>query len=556
MEATGMISGVPVRQEGRKLWQYLASISGRETPSENSDNESERHISPGDGDVCLAVRFAAIIYTLMCPRHESEANPRSLQDSGLLFDVSTFCESNQFSTKHVIMRESWLVINKEQGSWVSSLLALGAMFSAVPSGPMADKLGRKKSLLLLTVPFLLSWAIIVVASSLWLINVARFIVGIGVGTACVLVPTYISEIAEISTRGMLGALFQLALTIGILLAFILGSVMNYTAFTLICALVVVGFLAAFNQKRKPEATLAMTVLRGGAYDPSEELEEMQREAEQAASRKSSVFDLIRTPAARKALLASLGGMLFQQLSGINAVIFYTVTIFEASGSSIPANIASIIVALVQVVMSAVAALIVDRAGRKPLLMFSSGVMSVSLIALGLYFNLQAKGNDVSQLGWLPLTSLTLFMIAFSVGKTEMIIAHVAQVGSDTVDADGRTVSRGNQGGGFRCRRDAELFLVFLVTKTFPTMNEELGADTTFWIFAAIMAIATVFTYFFVPEPRENLCRRSRRSCRMAFSRIELRQWLESSRIAIVVTKNESRARILLLLLAKLQVHNR
>jgi SP family facilitated glucose transporter-like MFS transporter 8 len=66
-------------------------------------------------------------------------------------------------------------------------------------------------------------------------------------------------------------------------------------------------------------------------------------------------------------------------------------------------------------MSAAAALIIDRAGRKPLLIFSSAIMSMSLVALGLYFNLQAKGSNIGQLGWLPLTSLTLFMIAFSVG---------------------------------------------------------------------------------------------------------------------------------------------
>lgn len=103
-----------------------------------------------------------------------------------------------------------------------------------------------------------------------------------------------------------------------------------------------------NQLRKPEATLAMTVLRGDAYDPSEELAQMQREADEAASRKSSVFDLIRTRAARRALLASLGSMMSQQLSGINAVIFYTVNIFQASGSSMPSDVASIVVALVQV----------------------------------------------------------------------------------------------------------------------------------------------------------------------------------------------------------------
>lgn len=103
-----------------------------------------------------------------------------------------------------------------------------------------------------------------------------------------------------------------------------------------------------NRKQKPEATMAITILRGDSYDPSEELAEIQRQAEQAASRKSSIFDLIRTRAAKKALLASLGAMFFQQMSGVNAVIFYTVTIFQASGSSMSPEIASIVVATVQV----------------------------------------------------------------------------------------------------------------------------------------------------------------------------------------------------------------
>lgn len=106
-----------------------------------------------------------------------------------------------------------------------------------------------------------------------------------------------------------------------------------------------------NTKQKPEATMAMTVLRGDSYDPSEELAQIQREAEQAASKKSSILDLVRTRAAKKALLASLGAMFFQQMSGVNAVIFYTVTIFQASGSSMSPELASIVVALVQVSIS-------------------------------------------------------------------------------------------------------------------------------------------------------------------------------------------------------------
>ncbi|KAL6258018.1 hypothetical protein P5V15_011613 [Pogonomyrmex californicus] len=448
-EGTGMINGAPVRQEGRKLWQYLASISACV-------------MSVGVG--------TALAWT-------SPVLPQLYEEN------------------------SWLVITKEQGSWVSSLLALGAIAGAVPSGKMADILGRKKSLLLLAAPFLLSWAIIILASRLWLIYVARFVVGIAVGAACVVVPTYLSEIAETSTRGTLGAMFQLFLTVGILLAFILGSVMSYTAFAIVCALIEVGFLASFiwmpespvwlvKEGRKPEAVMAMAVLRGDSYDPSAELAEVQRQTERVASRKSTIFDLIRTTAARKALLATLGSMLFQQLSGINAVIFYTVTIFQASGSSIPPEVASIIVAIVQTVMTVVAALIVDRAGRKPLLIFSSSVMMASLVALGSYFNIKTNGSDVSNLGWLPLTSMTLYMISFSVGMGPipwMLMGELFPAETKAV-ASGIAVM-------------LNWFLVFLVTKTFPMMNEELGADITFWIFATIMAAGTAFIYFFILETK-------------------------------------------------------
>lgn len=103
-----------------------------------------------------------------------------------------------------------------------------------------------------------------------------------------------------------------------------------------------------GQGRKSEASHAMAIFRGDLYDPNDELATMQSEAESNASRKSSVFDLIKTPGNRRAVMASFGGMAFQQLSGVNAVIFYTVTIFEAAGSDLDPDLAAIIVALVQV----------------------------------------------------------------------------------------------------------------------------------------------------------------------------------------------------------------
>ncbi|XP_044594914.1 facilitated trehalose transporter Tret1-1-like [Cotesia glomerata] len=450
METTEMMIETPrTNQESKKLWQYLAAFSAS----------------------ILAIGVgSSLAWT-----------------SPVLIKLSA--------------KDSWLPVSEEQGSWVSSLLAIGAMAGAFPAGSLADKLGRKKALLLLAGPFLLSWTMIVFAKSVWVLYIARFVGGISVGASCVLVPTYIAEIASPSARGTLGAIFQLFLAFGIVLTFVLGSTVSYTVLGILCGLVEVIFIAAFfwmpespmwlvGQGRKPEASIALGVFRGDGYDTCEEISEMQREVEENATKKSSVFDLIKTSGARKAVLASFGLMAFQQLSGVNAVIFYTVTIFKAAGSSLNSDVAAIIVALVQAIMAGVAALIVDRSGRKPLLIFSSSFMAISLVALGLYFNLKDGGKDVSNLGWLPLVSLTLFMIAFSVGLGPipwMIMGELFTTETKAM-ASGLAVM-------------LNWFLVFLVTKTFPSMKEQLGAAVTFWVFAGIMVVATVFEYFFVLETK-------------------------------------------------------
>lgn len=145
----------------------------------------------------------------------------------------------------LIKEDSFLPITSEEGSWIGSLCAIGAVIGALPSGAISDKYGRKKVLLLLAVPFLISWLMIIFATSVWILYVARVIVGIGVGAACVLVPTYISEIAEISARGSLGAMFQLFLTIGIVIGFAVGALVGYTTFAVVCAMVEVLYLLCF-----------------------------------------------------------------------------------------------------------------------------------------------------------------------------------------------------------------------------------------------------------------------------------------------------------------------
>ncbi|KAL7302250.1 hypothetical protein TKK_0004921 [Trichogramma kaykai] len=451
MEAQGMLSGEPARQrKGKKLWQYLAAASA-----------------------CL-----------------------------LSIGVGTGLAWSAPMEKYLESEESHVArMTEEEFSWTSSLLAIGAMVGALPTGALANRLGRKRVLLGLALPFLLSWGLILVANAAWMLNAARLIVGAAIGSACVLVPTYLSEIAEDEVRGTLGALFQFFLTVGIVYGFCLGAYLDYYGLAVGCAVVEILFVATFvampespawlvSRGQKSEAMKALQRLRGDRYDVRAELSQLQKEAEEKGNRRSSVFDLVRLSVPRKALVICLFGMIFQQLSGINAVIFYAEGIFKAAGSKIDPKLSMILVSSVQCGMALVAAGIVEKAGRKLMLIFSAAVMSCSLTAIGVYFKLKDEEIDVSTLGWLPLASLVIFMIAFSLG-----------MGPIPWMLTGEMFDVEMKGNASSLAVMLNWFLVFLVTKTFPAMAEALGKGGAFWFFAAVMAFAAIYSHVCLVETK-------------------------------------------------------
>lgn len=239
------------------------------------------------------------------------------------------------------------------------MLAVGALVSALPAGFVAEKLGRKKAILLFGLSFLLNWAFIIFASNAITLYIGRFFAGIATGAMCVLCPMYIGEIAESSIRGALGSFFQMFLCIGILFTYFLGALVAWKSLSMLLAVVPIAFLVFFyfmpetpifllKKNLTSEAESTLKYFRGQSYDVELELKQMQRDLEDAAAKKAGVKDLVASKANRKALISALGLMTFQQLSGINAVIFYTVPIFKSAGSKLPPDVAAIIVAVVQV----------------------------------------------------------------------------------------------------------------------------------------------------------------------------------------------------------------
>lgn len=392
-------------------------------------------------------------------------------------------------------------LTESQGGTVGSMLALGALVAALPAGYVAEKIGRKKAILTFIIPFLIQWLLIVFAQNAETIYVGRLFAGVATGAMCVICPMYIGEIASAEIRGALGSFFQMFLCIGILLTYFLGSLVTWRYLSGLLAIVPVLFaLLFFLMPETPTYLLkigdgdaaekSLTYFRGISYNVERELKEIQKSIEEAKEKSAGVKDLVASRANRKALLSSFGLMVFQQLSGVNAVIFYTVPIFKSAGSSLAPDVAAIIVAVVQVAIAYAAAMLIEKAGRRYFLITSSTGMLLCLTALGMYFHLQKLQISFAGLGILPLASLVLYIVAFSLGFGPVPWMIMGELFAPEIKgvASGLAVMM-------------NWFLVFVVTFSFPIMNSSLGGHATFYIFAVIMAIGTAFVYFVVPETR-------------------------------------------------------
>lgn len=168
--------------------------------------------------------------------------------------------------------------------------------------------------------------------------------------------------------------------------------------------------------RSETASKSLKWLRGQQYDPAEEIAEVQNDIEERKAQTVSFVQAMSRKTTIRGLIISLGLMFFQQVSGINAVIFYTNDIFGAADTGIQPAVATIIIGVMQVIATFVATVIVDRAGRRVLLLISDSLMALCTLSLGIYFYLQDQDKSkVANLGWLPIVSLCVFIVSFSIG---------------------------------------------------------------------------------------------------------------------------------------------
>ncbi|XP_051172813.1 facilitated trehalose transporter Tret1-like isoform X2 [Leptopilina boulardi] len=400
-----------------------------------------------------------------------------------------------------LAHEYEIPISDDEFSWIGSLTTLGAAAICVPIGILCDLIGRKFSMLMLVVPFTIGWGLIIGANSVSLFYAGRFILGVSGGAFCVAAPMYAAEIGESEIRGQLGSYFQLMMTAGILLTYAFGMAVNILWLSVISAIVPIIFFVAFMfmpesptyylmKGNVDAARTSMVKLRGSNYNVEPELLIQQEILDEMNRNRVSFFTAIQSKAAVKALIIAFGLMFFQQLSGVNAIIFYAAKIFTAAGSSLSSEVCTIIVGVMQCAAVFVSTMIVDKLGRRILLLASEVAMCLTTLLVGVFFYMQEQKMDVSAIGWLPLTSVCLFIVLFSLGFGPIPWMMIGEIFS--------LQTKGTAGSA------ACLFnwlMAFVVTKFFNNLTAELGNSVTFFIFSVVCAVGFFFVFFLVPETK-------------------------------------------------------
>lgn len=388
-------------------------------------------------------------------------------------------------------------------SWLGSIVCLSGTLVTILLSIIPDKFSRKRFAYVVTIPLILSWLLIIFATEHIHIYIARILCGVGGAGIFFLVPNYVSEISCDNIRGFLGTIMVFSINFGILFAYILGGILSLRPFAMVALTVPVLFLIAFalmpespvylvRQNRMHDAIRSLKWLKNkDSVMVERTLSQLQLEVKNAASTNTAkLTDLFRDKASIKGLIIVLGLFGGQQFSGITAMINYTESIFKVAGSSLSPNASSIIVAAIMLFGTCLSLFLVERAGRRPLLLISCAGTCVCNCVIGAFCYLQDLQYEVSAYSWVPVAALSVFMVVYSLGMAGGPVVVMSEIFSRDVASVGTVVGLSMGWAS-----------AFVTVKIFANLIALLGMYGCFFLLAISCACTTVFCFIFLPETK-------------------------------------------------------
>ncbi|XP_011011018.1 PREDICTED: sugar transporter ERD6-like 16 [Populus euphratica] len=318
-----------------------------------------------------------------------------------------------------------LTLSIAEYSMFGSILTIGAMFGAITSGRIADFIGRKGAMRLSACFCITGWLAVFFSGGPFSLDVGRILTGYGIGVFSYVVPIFIAEIAPKNLRGGLTTLNQLMIVTGSSTAFLIGSVITWRGLALTglvpCIFLLVGLCFVPESPRwlakvglQKEFRVALQKLRGKDADVTREAAEIQVYLENLqALPKAKLLNLFESKHIRSVIIG-VALMVFQQFGGINGIGFYASETFASAGLS-SAKIGTIAYACIQIPITMLGAILMDKSGRRPLMMISSTGTFLGSFLAGISFFLKGHGWLLDWVPILAIAGVLIYVSAFSIG---------------------------------------------------------------------------------------------------------------------------------------------
>lgn len=394
-----------------------------------------------------------------------------------------------------------ITITEDHLGLIGSLSSLGSVFACVPSAYLSDWVGRKSAILLLIVPLMLGWLLIILAQEFWMLGLGRFLCGITDGAFYALLPMYVTEIAETDIRGGLTCYFDLFLTIGILVSFTVANFLNIFQYTIVvaCLPLLFGFIFSFQPEspiflamkgKEKEASQSLQRLRKRSYNVADEVEGIKLIVTQ--NHDHSLLTTLRKKYTRKAMLICFTLTILQPMGGITVITYYTASIFASTKVDLDEKLCTVAFGTVTVFSTFLTTLIIDKLGRRTMLITSLLGSSLAIGILAFFFTLQRRQlvdeSVIAALNFLPIFSLSLFTLTFSLGYGTVPWLLISELFPPEI----KSFAAG-------CGATFNLISVFLVSRYYFELESAIGNDITFYISSIVNLITAVFVYYYVPE---------------------------------------------------------
>jgi SP family galactose:H+ symporter-like MFS transporter len=413
---------------------------------------------------------------------------------GLLFGYDTGVISGA-----ILFIKSDFNLSSTMQELVVSAVLIGAVIGAAIGGNLADTRGRRKMIIASAIIFTLGAIGTSLTPSVSFLIAGRIVVGVAIGIASFIAPMYISELAPAKVRGSLVAVNQLAVTIGIVAAYLIdfgfSGIEGWRYMFGLAAIpsLILGIAMwrlpdsprwLISRDRAGEAKGVLKRIR-----PASQVDSEVKDIQAGLDKQTGGIAQLFHPLLRMAFIVGIGLAIFQQLTGINTVIYYAPTIFEFAGFKTAgfSILATASVGAVNVGFTVLALRLMDRVGRRPLLLIGIAGQVFALIVLGIAFYLHQLASIVA---YVAIGSLAVYVASFAIGLGPVFWLMISEIYPLKV-----------RGSAMSIATVANWGFNLIVALTFLTLVGALGRPETFWLYAVIGVAAWVFIFRLVPETK-------------------------------------------------------